>query len=384
MDRETELRLIDRCAKLAKENDREMSQEGQSEAARYTDDALFSKEQAYMRHLPIMAAHSSELPERGSYVAKDWLEEFPLLLTRDMDGEVHAFANACRHRGSRLTDNGTGCGRRLMCPYHAWTYDIAGQLKSIPHKSGFPSIDPSDIKLKELPSAEVGGFIWVQREGKGPLDIEAYLGGLLPDFNWFGSEDHVLFAEAEKVWEANWKILVEGGIESYHFKIAHRNTIAPLFRDALSVFDEFGPHFRSVLAKESIKGAQDIPKDERKIRDHANILYSFFPMNSILVQPDHFAVITNTPISAGKTHVKIQTFVPKDGPETEKMQAHWQANFDFTHKTLLEDFVLAEQIQKNMETGASDQLHFGRFEDALTRLHELNEGMIAKYAARLD
>lgn len=377
MDRKTELGLIERCAKLALTNSREMSREGRSEASRYVDETLFSKEQAYMRTLPIMAAHSSELPERGSYLAKDWLEGFPLLLTRDMDGRVHAFANACRHRGSRLTVNGAGCQRRLMCPYHAWTYDIAGQLKTVPHKSGFPSIDPASVKLKELPSTEVGGFIWVQREGKGPLDVTGYLGDLSEDFKWFGSEEHVLFAETDKVWNANWKILVEGGVESYHFKIAHRETIAPLFRDALSIFDEFGPHFRSVLAKESVKSVLELGEEKQNIREHANILYSLFPMNSILVQPDHFAVILNTPLTAGKTHVKIQTFVPRDAPKTEKMNAHWQANFDFTLKTLREDFVLAEQIQKGMETGATNELYFGRFEDALTRLHELNNDMIA-------
>ncbi len=381
MDRQTELDLIERCAKLAEDNGREMTREGQSEAVRYTDEKLFAKEQSYMRKLPVMAAHSSELPEKGSYIAKDWLEGFPLLLTRDMDGEVHAFANACRHRGSRLEENGSGCKRRLMCPYHAWTYDIAGQLKTLPHKSGFPSIDPSEVKLKELPSAEVGGFIWVQREGEAPLDIESYLAGLLPDFGWLGSEDHVLFAETEKVWDANWKILVEGGIESYHFKIAHRDTIAPLFRDALSVFDEFGPHFRSILAKESVKGAMDVSEDERDIREYANVLYSIFPMNSILVQPDHFALITNTPMSAGKTHVRIQTFIPKEAPDTEKLRAHWQANFDFTLATLVEDFELAEKIQKGMETGASDKLFFGKFEDALTRFHEINDEMLAQYTS---
>ncbi|MBE7638292.1 Rieske 2Fe-2S domain-containing protein [Sneathiella sp. P13V-1] len=376
MKRETELELIERCAELAKSNTREMTDERGSDATQYTDPEKFKAELAYMKTLPQMVAHSSELPEFGSFRALDWFDNFPLLLVRDAEGKVHAFANACRHRGSRLEANGSGCKKRFICPYHAWSYDLSGQLKNIPHKEGFPSIDLDDIKLKELPSEEFGGFIWVRLQGEESIDMEASLAGLGADFDWFDSENHVLFAEEEKVWKTNWKILVEGGIESYHFKMAHKNTIAPLFRDTLSVFDEFGPHFRSVLAKNTIKRAMGDPEEEREIRNYANILYSFFPMSSVLVQPDHFAVVQNIPLSEGECRVKVQTFVPKGSVETDKQKAHWQANFEFTRDTLLEDFVLAEEIYHGMKTGATDRIYFGRFENALTRLHEINEAHI--------
>ncbi len=378
MKRKTELELIERCAKLAVANTREMTAEGGSDAGQYIDPEKFTSEMAYMKILPQMVAHSSELPERGSYVALEWIDNFPLLLVRDDAGKARAFANACRHRGSRLEAKGRGCKKRFICPYHAWSYDLSGQLKSIPHKEGFPSIDVKDIKLKELSCAEYGGFIWVRQMGEGALDMETSLAGLGPDFDWFDSENHVLFAEEEKVWKTNWKILVEGGIESYHFKMAHKNTIAPLFRDALSVFDEFGPHFRSVLAKNTIKTAMEDAEVVRDIRKYANILYSFFPMSSVLVQPDHFAVIQNIPLSEGECRVKVRTFVPKGAIKTEKQRAHWQANFDFTRDTLLEDFILAEEIYHGMITGATDRIYFGRFENALTRLHELNDEYIAK------
>jgi phenylpropionate dioxygenase-like ring-hydroxylating dioxygenase large terminal subunit len=376
MNRETEISLLKRCTDLANSNSREMTAEGSSLVARYVCDNEFQSELAYMRKLPMMVVHSSELPEKGSFIALNWLEDFPLLLTRDMDGKVHAFANACQHRGSRLEAPGEGCKKRLMCPYHAWTYDMTGYLKSLPHKEGFPSIDPEKTKLKELPSQEFNGFVWVQREGESELDVASYLGEMGEDFNWLAPEEHVLFEQTEQVWKANWKVIVEGGLESYHFKIAHRNTIAPLFRDALSVFDEFGPHFRSVLAKESIKFIGEQPVDQWNIREHANVLYSVFPMNSILVQPDHFATIVTVPIAPDKTRVSIKTYVPKNALNTEKQKAHWKANFEFTWKTLLEDFELAEQIQQGMKSGANEDFYFGRFENALTRFHEINQQMI--------
>ncbi|WP_025899394.1 aromatic ring-hydroxylating oxygenase subunit alpha [Sneathiella glossodoripedis] len=379
MKREKEIELLKRCAGLLAENSREMAdEEGGSRPDIYLSQDRFEKEMKSFERFPLMVAHSSQLPENGSYLALDWLGGFPLLLTRDMDGEVHAFANACQHRGSPLAQNGCGQARRLMCPYHAWTYDMAGQLKSVPHKSGFPSLDPTKVKLSELHASEFGGFIWVQKSGDTKLDVGEHLAGLGDDLKWINAADHVLFAEESRIWNSNWKFIVEGGLESYHFKIAHRDTIAPLFNDTLSVFDEFGPHFRSVLTKTSLKQLQEIDEENWQIRETANVLYSFYPSASLLLQPDHFAVIDAIPLSPSQTHISVRTFVPKGSMETEKSRAHWQANFDFTRDTLLEDFELAVQIQKGLQSGATKQFRFGRFENALTRFHQINEQMISK------
>ena len=83
MKRETELELIERCAVLANSNTREMTQEGGSDATQYTDPNKFKAELAYMKTLPQMVAHSSELPDYRSYKALDWFDNFPLLLVRD-------------------------------------------------------------------------------------------------------------------------------------------------------------------------------------------------------------------------------------------------------------------------------------------------------------
>jgi len=381
MNRDTEISLLERCANLLEKKTTELAQdEGLSSVDRYRSQDRFDSEMTTIfKNSPLMVAHSSELPDAGSYHAFKWLEDFPLLLTRDKDGKIHAFANVCKHRGSRLTADGKGYARNLVCPYHAWSYGLDGHLKGAPHKkTGFPSLDTENIKLKELPAEEAFGFIWVQREDDGPLNIRESLAGLADDFKWFGAEDHVLFAQSEKIWNLNWKIMVEGGLESYHFKIAHRDTIAPLFNDNLSIFDEFGPHFRSILTKTTLKDLDEIPQNEWRIRDKANILYSLYPFSTILVQPDHFAVLNAVPIGPNRTKISLQTFVPKDSLESEKARAHWQANFDFTHKTLLEDFELGEQIQQGMKADANEFFRFGRFESALTRFHEITEEKLSR------
>jgi len=380
MDRKTELELLDRCLSLYNERKTElMEKEVSSPVERYTSPERFALEmEQIFKTSPLVVAHSSELAEKNSYLAKEWLEGFPLLVTRDGDGMVHAFANVCKHRGGKLAEDGKGCSRRLVCPYHAWSYDLDGQLKTIPHeKSGFPSFDKENSRLKELACVEAYGFIWVVRENGSEGDIDTYLAGMNKDLARFKLSEHVLFDQSVQDWNLNWKILVEGGIESYHFKIAHRDTIAPLFNDNLSIFDEFGPHFRSVLTKNSIKKMRETDRDSWDIREHANILYSLYPLTSVLVQPDHFAVVNAIPIAADKTRITMQTFVPKGSDLTEKSKAHWQANFDFTRDTLLEDFVLGEQIQQGISTGANENFTFGRFEAALARFHEITEAKLA-------
>lgn len=379
MDRNTELELLDRCLSLYNERKTElMEEEVTSSVDRYTSSDRFALEMDQIfKTSPLIVAHSSELSENNSYIAREWLEGFPLLVTRDADGSVHAFANVCKHRGGKLAEEGKGCSRRLICPYHAWSYDLDGTLKTIPHeKTGFPSFDKENSRLKELPCVEAYGFIWVQRDEDCIPNIDAYLEGMGTDLVRFTKPDHVLFDEAIQDWNLNWKILVEGGIESYHFKIAHRDTIAPLFNDNLSVFDEFGPHFRSVLTKSSIKKLRETNREKWDIREHANVLYSLYPLTSVLVQPDHFAVVNAIPLAAEKTRIAIQTFVPKGSDLTEKAKAHWQANFDFTRDTLIEDFVIGEHIQQGISTGANESFTFGRFEAALARFHEITEAKL--------
>ena len=379
MDRKTELELLDRCLSLYNERKTElMEEEVVSPVDRYISSERFNLEMEHIfKTSPLIVAHSAELAEANSYIAREWLEGFPLLITRDTDGMVHAFANVCKHRGGKLAREGKGCSRRLVCPYHAWSYDLEGKLKTIPHeKSGFPSFDKENTRLKELACTEAYGFIWVQREEGSGLNIEAYLDGMDTDLTRFTEPEHVLFDEAVQDWNMNWKILVEGGIESYHFKIAHRETIAPLFNDNLSVFDEFGPHFRSILTKSSLKQLRDTEQENWDIREHANILYSLFPLTSVLVQPDHFAIINAIPLAADKTRISIQTFVPKGTDVTEKARHHWQANFAFTKDTLIEDFVIGEQIQQGIASGANESFTFGRFEAALARFHDITEAKL--------
>ena len=123
-------------------------------------------------------------------------------------------------------------------------------LRGITHgDAGFPDIDKGALGLKRLGCAEAYGWIWITGASAAAPDIAGWLGELAADFDWIDAGRLKIAHEETKVRAVNWKILIEGGIESYHFRIAHKDSIGPFFQDNLSSYRVFGPHIRSILPR---------------------------------------------------------------------------------------------------------------------------------------
>ncbi|MBB3047854.1 phenylpropionate dioxygenase-like ring-hydroxylating dioxygenase large terminal subunit [Litorivivens lipolytica] len=384
MERRTELELTRELLGLA-QSKRAWLDESVSgnPVSHYISDERFAAEQEHLfRALPHPVVHSSELPEPGSFLRRT-VAGLPLLFTRDKNGVAHAWLNVCRHRGTRLVDDHSGCKHRFSCPYHAWTWNSQGELIGVPHEAqGFPDMDRSKMGLKRVGCREAYGWLWVQANTEDAPGIDEALAGLAPDFDWFGASDLTLQHSTERLGRANWKILVEGGIEAYHFRVAHRKTIAPYFFDNLSTYRSFGTHLRSVLAKKSLAELGQQPEESWRLREHSQVLYTLFPMNMLLVQSDHVAWIQLEPLSANETRIRVNTLVPADRIETPEDLTHWQKNHDITVTTLDEDFDIGESIQSGLASGANESLTFGRFEGALACFNQSIEQVLSSQSAK--
>lgn len=365
MERETE--LIERAlAEISSPTEPRPDTELRSPVERYVDAERYAAEMGLFRRVAHVACAGSQLSEPGAFRVVE-IAGRSILVVRQEDGSVRAFHNVCRHRGTQLVDASAGCKRRFSCPYHAWTYGMDGALVAMPHEHGFPTT--KDVALAALPCEERHGLVWV-----GALD----LCGL--DLAGLALVDAVAFEPFSEVYRCNWKLLVEGGLEAYHFRVAHAKTIAPLFENNVFVSDSFGPHFRTVLPKRSIRGLADVDRKQWSLRDHANVLYTVFPTSAFILQSDHVAWIRFIPRAIDETEVSITLLVPRD--EAETRAAHWGKNRALTVATLEEDFVLAESIQKGLSSGANQELIFGRFEHLLDRFHRQLEEMIRAERSR--
>jgi phenylpropionate dioxygenase-like ring-hydroxylating dioxygenase large terminal subunit len=292
-----------------------------------------------------------------------------IIVTRDAQGKARAFLNVCRHRGTQLVSEESGCEHRFTCPYHAWTYANSGELVAAPHlESGFPDLDKAQYSLKALQCDERFGFIWVVVNSEVTVDYEQYFAPIADEAEALKLADMAIAREEKKIHKSNWKILVEGGLESYHFKVAHRKTIGPYFEDNLSSYQMLGDHMRSVLMRSSMHTLKDLPPSHWRLRDHANIIYTFFPTTQLLVQQDHIVWINSRPVSATATELRLVTLAPISRLEEHE---YWEKNHRITLNTLNEDFVIGESIQAGLATGANEHMTFGRFEGALPEFNRV-------------
>ena len=371
MDRQTELALIDELLALMASMSAFLEDSTTNPADHYACPGRFEAEQTKLfRQLPIAAAHISELPKEGSFVRQD-VGGLPILITRDKSGAVHAFLNACRHRGTRLVEEMSGCKHRFSCPYHAWTYASTGELIGAPHfDEGFPHLDKADLGLQRLPCAVQFGFVWVSLSKDNALTNDQWFEGIADNLDALDLPKMRIAAKDKVIRHANWKTLVEGGIEAYHFRVVHRKTIGPHFENNLSSYRSFGPHMRAVLPRTSMATLTEAARDTWHLRDHANILYTLFPSSQLLVMQDHIVWIRLNPLAADKSALQITTLAPTHGEQ----DAHWKRNHDITMTTLDEDFTIGESIQSSV-AGQSTMM-FGRFEGALAQFNRTVNQMV--------
>ena len=352
--------------------------ETRNPVSHYRDPARFAREQqATFERLPTMLAHVSELPDPHSFLRRS-VHGRPLLLSRGESGDIRVFLNVCRHRGTRLVDAESGCKRRHSCPYHAWTWDSDGQFVNAPHfQAGFPDSASDDLQLLALPATVHRGFVWLMPANAQPL--AKFLEAMDEALNWASTEKLKVHQQSTQQRRCNWKLLVEGGLEAYHFRVAHRNTIAPLFQDNLSSYQCFGPHMRSVLPRASLDQLAEQPPTAWQMREHANVLLNVFPSSSLLVQADHVIWIRMMPLAVDLSEVCISTLIP---PDSERPASYWDRNHALTVTTLNEDFALGESIQEGLHSGANEAMRFGRFEGALGRFNEIVSSYLPASSAR--
>ena len=370
MDRALELNLIEELLGLREAKTHFLDQAIEFNSVdHYQSEIIFNEErESIFARLPAVAAHVCEIPNPGDFVKREAAGR-SIIVTRDAEGKARAFLNVCRHRGTLLVSEESGCKHRFTCPYHAWTYANSGELVSAPHlESGFPDLDKAQYSLKALQCDERFGFIWVVANPEVTVDFEQYFAPIADEAEALDLADMAIAREEKKIHKSNWKILVEGGLESYHFKVANRKTIGPYFEDNLSSYQMLGDHMRSVLMRSSMHTLKELPPSQWRLRDHANIIYTFFPTTQLLVQQDHIVWINSRPVSATETELRLVTLAPTSRLEDE---TYWEKNHRITSNTLNEDFVIGESIQAGLATGANEQMTFGRFEGALPEFNRV-------------
>lgn len=184
----------------------------------YLDEDIFAFErEAWMSRQWMLMAHSAELPAKGSHIVRELFGE-SIVIVRAGDDDVRAYFNVCTHRGSRLC-KADGRAPLLVCPYHAWSFKLTGELQS---RADVPAdVDPAGLGLHPVPVHLVEGLIFCALPGDNLPDPGPALDALAPALRHHGIKRARIAARKSYPTNANWKLVLENAFECYHCRGAH-------------------------------------------------------------------------------------------------------------------------------------------------------------------
>lgn len=267
----------------------------------------------------LLAGHVSQLEKPGSYFLYE-LQHESVIVLRDGAGELRAFHNHCRHRGSRLCREAQGTlGSAIVCPYHAWSYGLDGALRNVPAMSEVAGFDVSAYPLHAVALHAWEGFLFVNFD-KTPQPFDAALPGLAGRFeHWQLPELRVADRRVYDV-DANWKMFVHNFSECYHCPLAHPqlNKLTP-FRNSENDLDEGpvlgGPMWMSDREGSMTLGGKRCAPPFQKLTDEERArvyYYTLFPGAFLSFHPDYVMVHRLVPLTIDRTRIVCEWYFHPD------------------------------------------------------------------------
>jgi glycine betaine catabolism A len=296
-----------------------------------------------------------------------------VLLTRDRGSALHAAYNVCRHRGSQIVPTppgaaSSGCGAAaLRCPYHSWTYDLAGRLLKAPHTEDVDEFDPTRFGLHPVGIQTWGGFVFVHLTPSGAADFAGEIAPFADRLRRYPLERLVTGLSFSYDVAANYKVLAENYNECYHCGPVHPELtrLVPAFGSGGRSLDwEDGVRHRdgawtfTMTGTTSRRPFPGLNAAERS-RHKGELIY---PNLWVSCAADHVAAFVSWPVHAGHTRVRCDLLF-----EPEAVTA---ADFtpsdagDLWELVNQQDWAVCESVQRGMSSRAYDQGWFAPMEDA--------------------
>ena len=279
-------------------------------ATAYVSDAVFALEQKELfARSWLCAGREADIPAPGDYFLREVAGE-SVVVMRGADGVVRAWHNVCRHRGSRLLDEPQGRGlKRVLCPYHSWSYELDGRLQQAPGMLGDPRCQT--LGLVAVGVGVRDGFIYLNLDPQA-LPLEQALADL-PDLSRFRMGGLVCGKRIEYEVAANWKLICENYSECYHCANAHPqlHRISDLIARSNRP-NQSGASFNGgpMLMREgvqtmSMSGRSTLPQIPGLTADDHRYVYYYVIYPNFLLSPHPDYVLTHTawPLAPGRTRV---------------------------------------------------------------------------------
>ena len=295
-----------------------------------------------------------------------------VLVTTDAQGDLHAAYNVCRHRGSQVVPVSPGeqpapCGTRsLRCPYHSWTYDLAGRLLKAPHTEGVADFDRSEFGLTPVAADTWGGFVFCHLTPERAPSLVEEMAGFTARLSRYPLESLVSGRRFDYDVAANYKVLLENYNECYHCGPVHPELtrLVPSFAGGGTDLDwDNGVAHREGAWTFTMTGTTtrrpfpDLDEHERK-RHKGELVY---PNLFVSCAADHVAAFMLWPTAADRTRIECHLLFAPD--EVAAPDFNPDDAGELWHLVNRQDWAICESVQRGMSSRAYSQGWFAPMED---------------------
>jgi phenylpropionate dioxygenase-like ring-hydroxylating dioxygenase large terminal subunit len=323
----------------------------------YRDPEFFELEkEAIFRQAWQLVCHSNDIPKPGDYQSFELLGESVITLRGD-DGQIRSFNNACRHRAARLLDGPHGhCGRRITCPYHAWTYGLDGRLIAIPQREAFKGLDFGRHGLVPIEQEIYLGFVFI-RFAPGLPSVREMAAPYAHELAPYRMEELVPHGRVSlRPRSVNWKNVADNYSDGLHINVAHPGLTRLFGRgygiEAQPWIDKMWGHLRDVpssnfserLYQKLLPKVAGLSEDRQRLWTY----FKLWPNVAFDIYPDQIDFMQFLPVSATETLIREIVYVHPDN--RREMKAARYLNWRINRRVSLEDKALIERVQSGMGT----------------------------------
>jgi phenylpropionate dioxygenase-like ring-hydroxylating dioxygenase large terminal subunit len=322
----------------------------------YRDPEFFRVEtERVMRPSWQVVCHLSDIASPGAWHTLEFLGE-SIIVVRGKDAVVRAFTNVCRHRGSRIVDGSSGCAKKLVCPYHAWSYNLDGSLAGVPGKDGYGALDMSEHGLAPVEMEIWRGFVFVRLASGGPSVAEMmtpYEQRIAP---YRFEELRALGRVTLRPRPVNWKNVADNYSDGLHIPIAHPG-LTRLFGRGYGIEAEdnvdrmWGALIERPSANLSERLYQKLLPPVPHLPEDAQRLWLYFklwPNVAFDIYPDQVDFMQFLPVSPTETLIREISYVLPD--DRREMKAARYLNWRINRQVNAEDTTLIARVQAGMQS----------------------------------
>jgi phenylpropionate dioxygenase-like ring-hydroxylating dioxygenase large terminal subunit len=337
----------------------------------YFDPEFFEAEKkAFLRAAPQVVCHEGEIAEPGEWRSLDYLGESVIAIRGD-DGEVRAFANVCRHRGSRLLDGSGGCARVLQCPYHAWSYARDGRLVGVPHRHEYPRLETGKLGLHPVALERWHGFLFVALDTGAP-SVAEMMAPYEEEVAPYRFEDlRPIGRLTLRPRQLNWKTIADNYSDHLHIPVGHPGLTRLFGRKYRIEAQEHVDRMEGELVDQESPDPSErayqrlLPRVPHLPESHQRkwLYYKLFPNVAFDIYPDQVDFMQFLPVSAGQTVIREISFAIPD--ERREMRAARHLNWRINRRVNAEDTELITRVQLGMQSASYEPGPLGTSEVCL-------------------